>query len=60
MNDFDFRFQWRGSENQQLQKKRRKKNHQNQSPDWTDSLDRSTRQQWNAEFFVGPSILNGI
>ena len=45
MNDFDFRFQWRGSENQQLQKKEEKKNHENQSPDWTDSLDRSTRQQ---------------
>ena len=45
MNDFDFRFQWRGSENQQLQKKEEKKNHQNQSPDCTDSLGRSTRQQ---------------
>ena len=25
MNDFDFRFQWRGSENQQLQKKKEEK-----------------------------------
>ena len=45
MDDFDFVFQWRGIENQQLQKTEEKKNHQNQWPDWTDSLDRSTRQQ---------------
>ena len=25
MNDFDFRFQWRGSENQQLQNKKEEK-----------------------------------